>query len=83
VNAKRRVTYLKSLLKEIGLEPERVQMYHVSSAQAAQFAQAARDMNSIITTIGPSPLRKFETDIKPAEPPAEMHGEPPAKGKGI
>jgi len=83
VNAKRRVTYLKSLLKEIGLEPDRVQMYHVSSAQAAQFAQAATDMNNLITSIGPSPLRKSETHTKSVEPTTEMHDEPPTMGKGI
>jgi coenzyme F420-reducing hydrogenase delta subunit len=83
VNAKRRVTYLKSLLKEIGLEPDRVQMYHVSSAQAAQFAQAATEMNDLISSIGPSPLRKFETRSKPTEPPTEIQDDTPAKGKGI
>ena len=52
---------MKSILKEIGLEPDRVQMYHVSSAQAAQFAQAATDMNHLIISLGPSPLRRSET----------------------
>ena len=49
---------MKSILKEIGLEPDRVQMYHVSSAQAAQFAQAATEMNDLINNLGPSPLRQ-------------------------
>ncbi len=80
MNAKRRVTYLKSLLNEIGLEPERVQMYHVSSAQAAQFAQAATEMNNIISSLGPSPLRKTETHNRSVEPPTEMREEPPARG---
>lgn len=60
MNAKRRVTHLKSLIKDIGLEPERVQMVHVSSAQAAQFAQAATEMSMQITSLGPSPLRKSD-----------------------
>lgn len=83
MNAKRRVNYLKSLLTEIGLEPERIKMYHVSSAQAAQFAQAATDMNEIITSIGPSPLRKSEPGNKPAEPTAEIHDDTPVKGHGM
>jgi len=57
VSAKRRVTYIKDLLAKIGLEPERVQMFQMSSAQAAQFAEAARQMAGQIEALGPSPLR--------------------------
>ena len=69
MNAKRRIMYLKSLLKVIGLEPDRVQMYHISSAQAAQFAQAATEMNNQIKALGPSPLRIPRTPINDIEPP--------------
>jgi F420-non-reducing hydrogenase iron-sulfur subunit len=62
---------LKSILKDIGLEPDRVQMYHVSSAQAAQFAQAATDMNNLIISLGPSPLRMPVTSNEPIQPPTE------------
>ena len=78
--------YLKSLIKDIGLEPERVQMYHISSAQAAQFAQAATEMNDQIMSLGPSPLRIHRTPINNVEPPKESEdntsdtGNP---GKGI
>jgi F420-non-reducing hydrogenase iron-sulfur subunit len=63
--------YLKSLLKDIGLEPDRVQMYHISSAQAAQFAQAATEMNDRIASLGPNPLRMPRTPIGNTEPPNE------------
>mgnify|MGYP002386221762 CR=1 FL=1 len=63
--------YLKSLLKVIGLEPDRVQMYHISSAQAAQFAQAASEMNDLITSLGPNPLRLPRKPIENSEPPNE------------
>ena len=63
--------YLKSLLTEIGLEPDRVQMYHISSAQAAQFAQAASEMNDLITLLGPNPLRMPRNVIENPEPPNE------------
>lgn len=57
MNARRRVEYIQKLLTQIGLEAERVRMFQMSSAQAAQFAQAAREMNEQIAALGPSPLR--------------------------
>lgn len=42
---------------KIGLEPERVRMFYMSSAQAAQFAEAAKEMTEQIAAIGPNPLR--------------------------
>jgi hypothetical protein len=78
--------YLKSLLEDIGLEPERVQMYHISSAQAAQFAQAATEMNDQIMSLGPSPLRHPRTPSINQEPPKESEDNYPYKGnpgKGI
>ena len=56
-NAKRRVTRAQELLAEIGLEPERVQMFNMSSAMASQFAEAATQMSEVITGLGPNPLR--------------------------
>ena len=58
MNAKRRVAYIQDLLTKIGLEPGRVRMFQMSSAQAAQFADAARQMAEQIDNLGPSPLRK-------------------------
>jgi F420-non-reducing hydrogenase iron-sulfur subunit len=51
------VKYLQDLLAKIGLEPERVQMFQMSSAQASQFAEAAKTMADHITALGPNPLR--------------------------
>jgi coenzyme F420-reducing hydrogenase delta subunit len=61
VNAKRRVKYLRDLLAQIGLEPERVQMYSLSSAMAANFANAAVEMTQKINDLGPNPLRRSNT----------------------
>ncbi len=57
VNARRRVARLKQTLQAIGLEPERIEMYNMSSAMAPHFAAAARTMVEHIRSIGPSPLR--------------------------
>jgi len=51
------VEKLKQLLDSIGLEPERVEMFNLSSAMAAQFAETVRNMVAQIQSVGPSPLR--------------------------
>ncbi len=57
LNAKRRVNYVKGLLKEIGLEPERVRMFNMSSAMANLWAGAVTEMDELIRRLGPSQLR--------------------------
>lgn len=58
VNARRRVKYIQDLLAQIGLEPERVRMYNMSSVMAADFANAAIEMTQKINELGPNPLRR-------------------------
>jgi F420-non-reducing hydrogenase iron-sulfur subunit len=62
VNAKRRVERVRDLLAQIGLEPERVRMFNMSSAMAGEFAKAATEMSEQITELGPSPLRDKEVE---------------------
>ena len=56
--AKKRVQYVKDLLSEINLEPERVQMHFMSAAEGAKFANVTEEMTETIKQLGPSPLRK-------------------------
>jgi coenzyme F420-reducing hydrogenase delta subunit len=49
---------VKDVLKTIGLEPERVRMFNLSSAMAGQFVDATREMTEKIEALGPSPLRE-------------------------
>lgn len=58
LRAKKRVKYLKELLKEVGIEPERVEMYNLSSAQGQRFAQIANEMTEKVRALGPSPVKK-------------------------
>ncbi|MBU0463835.1 MAG: hydrogenase iron-sulfur subunit [Proteobacteria bacterium] len=58
LKARRKVEYVKKTLTEIGIEPERVQMYNLSSAQGARFAEIANEMVSKIRELGPSPVKK-------------------------
>jgi len=39
--ARKRVEHVKRLLEEVGIEPERVEMYNMSSAMGARFAEVA------------------------------------------
>ncbi len=49
--------YLRKLLQEIGLEPERVRMFNLSAAMAGQFVDATKEMMEKIREVGPNPLR--------------------------
>ncbi len=57
LNARRRVEHIKELLEKIGLEPERIEMFNLSSAMGRQFAEAATVMTQKVFEIGPNPLR--------------------------
>jgi len=56
--ARRRVKYIADLLDQIGLDGGRVQMYNLSSAMGARFAEIAVEMIEKIKEIGPNPLGK-------------------------
>jgi F420-non-reducing hydrogenase iron-sulfur subunit len=53
------VNYTKRLLDEIGLGGERLEMYFLSSAEGARFAEIATEMTERIRALGPNPLRKW------------------------
>ncbi len=56
IKAKRRVAAVKRLLEEVGIEPERVEMFNVSASDGPRFAAVAREMTERIRALGPSPL---------------------------
>jgi F420-non-reducing hydrogenase iron-sulfur subunit len=66
---------VRTLLKSIGLEEQRIQMINLSSAMGGQFAFSAAEMTAEIRRLGPSPLGKNKSldDNIPqsAEPPKE------------
>ena len=45
------------MLGEIGLDPERLEMFNMSAAMAADFVKAATEMTERIAAMGPNPLR--------------------------
>ena len=56
--AKPRVNYTKKLIKEVGLEPERLEMFNMSAAMGPKFAEVAEEFTERIRELGPSPLNK-------------------------
>ena len=57
LKARRKVEYVKKTLTELGIEPERVEMYNLSSAQGARFAEIASEMVEKIKELGPTPIK--------------------------
>jgi coenzyme F420-reducing hydrogenase delta subunit len=55
--AKARVTHAKTLLAEIGLEPERLEMFNMSAAMGRKFADTITEFTERIRQLGPSPVR--------------------------
>ncbi|MCK5223856.1 hydrogenase iron-sulfur subunit [Candidatus Calescamantes bacterium] len=56
--AKKRVAYVKRLLAEVGIDPLRVEMFNLSSADGPRFAEITEDMTARIKKLGPSELNK-------------------------
>lgn len=68
--AKRRVKFAKKLLEEIGMDPNRIEMFNLSSSQGPRFAEIAREMDARIRKLGPSPIRahgRSDNKIKASE----------------
>jgi len=57
LRARRRVQRTRQLLAEIGLEPERLEMFNLSSADGPRFAEIVSTMVARIKKLGFSPLR--------------------------
>ncbi len=54
--AAKRVAAVRDALQELDVEPERVNMYHLSRGLHPEFVDAANEMNQRIEKIGPSPF---------------------------
>ncbi len=64
LRAKKRVAYVKKLLGEIGIEPQRVEMYNLSSAMGARFAEIVEEMTERIKELGPVYTSKQKDIVK-------------------
>jgi coenzyme F420-reducing hydrogenase delta subunit len=53
LRAKKRVAYVKRLLAEVQVEPERIGMFNLSSAMGGRFAEIVEEMTQRIKELGP------------------------------
>jgi F420-non-reducing hydrogenase iron-sulfur subunit len=58
--ALRRITLLKNVIKELGIEPERLRLEWISASEGDKFAQVVRDMTEQIRKLGPNPVKTRE-----------------------
>jgi coenzyme F420-reducing hydrogenase delta subunit len=66
LRARRRVERLRKILEEIGLEPERLEMFNLSSAEGNRFAEIVTEMSERLSRLGKSPLRRKTNAIEEA-----------------
>ncbi len=54
LRARKRVAYVKRLLAEVQIEPERIDMFNLSSALGGRFAEIVEEMTKRIKELGPA-----------------------------
>ena len=54
LRAKKKVAYVKRLLAEVQIEPQRVEMFNLSSAMGGRFAEIVEEMTDRIKKLGPT-----------------------------
>ncbi len=57
LRAKKRVVAVKNILAAIGMAPERVEMFNLSSAMGPRFREIAHEMTQRIEALGPNPIK--------------------------
>ncbi len=62
--AKKRVAYVKKLLAEVEIEPERAEMFNLSSAMGGRFAEIAEEMTDRIKKLGPTYKNERKKPVK-------------------
>ena len=51
---------MKTLLQEVGLEGDRVEMYNIGASDAVKFAAACKEITERAKILGPNPVRRRE-----------------------
>ncbi len=68
--AQRRIAILKRILKEFGIEPERLRLEWISAAEGDKFAATVREIVDQVRKLGPNPLKK--TQKVPGQKPIKI-----------
>jgi coenzyme F420-reducing hydrogenase delta subunit len=64
LRARRRVERIQGMMREIGIEPERLEMFNLSSADGGRFAEIVTEMANRLKELGPSPLRRTSREVE-------------------
>ncbi len=56
--AQKKIEYTKKLLSELGIEPERLELFPMNQIEEQKFIEAAEEMIKRTVALGPSPLKK-------------------------
>jgi F420-non-reducing hydrogenase iron-sulfur subunit len=59
------VQYTKTLLDEIGIGGDRLDMFHIGASDAKLFAETVEEMHQRVLKLGPNPLRLLKDEISP------------------
>jgi len=51
--AAKRVVHVKKILEELEIEPERVELFHLSAGRGQEFVEVAQEMTGRINQLGP------------------------------
>jgi F420-non-reducing hydrogenase iron-sulfur subunit len=62
--ALRRITLLKKVLENFGIEPERLRLEWISASEGDKFAAVVRDMVQEVKKLGPNPVRSEEVEAQ-------------------
>jgi len=54
LRAKKKVAYVKRLLEEVGTNPQRIEMFNLSSAMGGRFAEIVEEMTQRVKELGPA-----------------------------
>jgi F420-non-reducing hydrogenase iron-sulfur subunit len=60
----RRIPLLKKMLKQFGIEEERVRLEWVSASEGAKFAEVTDNFTQAIRNLGPSSLGSFQQNFE-------------------
>jgi F420-non-reducing hydrogenase iron-sulfur subunit len=70
LRAKERVAHAKALIAEVGLDPARLEMFHIGASDAPKWAEAVVQMTRRAQELGPNPLgrRRAQAPVAEARP---------------
>lgn len=58
IRARKRVTYVKTMLSRLGINPRRLEMYNLSAAMGQRFVEICREMTELVRALGPNPVKQ-------------------------